>query len=420
MLERVERDSAWADLALHAALRESGLPRADRALATELTYGSLRLRGRLDAALAQALDRPVTEVEPAVRNALRLGAYQLLFMDRIEPKVAVSATVDLVRSVGRERAVGFTNAVLRALSALVQDRALRFPDPDEQPVAYLTEWGSLPEWIAAAWVRQFGVDEAIELAEASLRPPPRTVRVSATSDVDDVATRLRGRRCARAPRGVTGCATDPVAEPGFERGEWTVQDEASQLVGVMVDAQPGMTVVDCCAAPGTKTFQLAEAVGPGGEVIALDSNESRLSFVYKGAERLRLRNVRPLVRDVAKGFDLRGPQSFPRVLVDAPCSGLGVLRRNPDARWRIGPDDVSRLADRQRELVSSAARYVDRGGTLVYSVCTFTPEETDGVARRFLEAHDEWTQDGELRTLPHRDGCDGFYATRFVRRSPGR
>lgn len=429
VLLRVDRDRAYADLALNTTLRALELPRRERALATELCYGTLRLRGRIDAALGQVLERELARVEPAVLNMLRLGAYQLLFLERVHPGIAVSESVDLTRALGFERAAGFVNAVLRQLAQRAQ--ALCFPDLDEDPKGYLVQWGSLPEWLAERWLEELGATRAAALAEASLAPPPRTVRVTERADPDDVAKRLRGRRCRYAPRGVTDLERDPVQDPGFDRGDFIVQDEAAQLPALLLGCRSGETAVDCCAAPGTKAVQLAELVGPSGEVIALDASQARLGLIHRNAARLRLENLRILQRDATRGFDLRGQQRFPRILVDAPCSGLGVLRRNPDARWRLEPDDIPRAAERQVALLRSAARYVGEDGSLVYSVCTQTPEETTGVLSRFLEHEPGFRVDDPrphlpaaaaalvgvddaLATSPDRHVCDGFWAVRLV------
>jgi 16S rRNA (cytosine967-C5)-methyltransferase len=426
----VERDRAYADLALHAELRRSDLDRRDRALATELTYGSLRLRGRIDYELQSVLDRDLEKVDRNLRNLLRLGGYQLLFCSGIRQAAAVSESVDLAKNAGLGRAAGLVNAVLRQLARKAE--ATRFPDLEEDPVGYLMHWGSLPRWIAERWLDAFGPLEAAQLAESSLRPPPRTVRVSASADFDAVAKRLGGRPCRFAPRGLTELRSDPVQDRGFGEGEFSIQDEASQLVPQLLGAEPGETVVDCCAAPGGKALQLAERVGPEGEVIAFDLHERRLALVRRDARRLGLSNLRLLQRDATHGFDLRGAQVFRRILVDAPCSGLGVLRRNPDARWRLEPEDIPRMAERQLALLRSAARYLDDGGVLVYSVCSLDPEETDGVVEALLSAEKMLRRDtvapwlpesarelvdreGALRCLPHRHGCDGFFAVRFVR-----
>jgi 16S rRNA (cytosine967-C5)-methyltransferase len=433
VLERVERDRAFADIVLHAALGTARLERRDRGFATELAYGTLRLRGRLDAALAQSLDRPFQKLEPVVRNLLRLGAYQLLCLPNVPDPAVVDETVTLARKVGVERATGFANAVLRGLARKRDAGALVYPDFATDPIGHIETWGSLPRWLAERLVDQLGAPEALAFALACTEAPPRTVRVTARADRDAVAQALGGRPTRFAPQGVTNAALDPVRAEGFDRGEWVIQDEASQLVPLLLGAEPGDTVVDCCAAPGTKSVQLAEQVGPRGEVIALELHRSRLALIHSAARRLGLSNLRPLERDVAQGFDLQGQRWFRRILVDAPCSGLGTLRRNPDARWRVRPDDVLRAADSALSILASAARYVEEGGVLVYSVCTFTPEETSGVTARFLESHPDFRVDDPrpflpepartlvtsadaLATWPQRDGCDGFFAVRMVRK----
>ena len=433
VLERVERDRAFADLALHAALGTARLERRDRAFATELAYGTLRLRGRLDAALGQGLDRPLKRVEPALLNLLRLGAYQLLCLTGVPDPAVVDETVSLARKIGLERATGFTNAVLRGLARKRDENGIAYPDFAADPVGHVESFCSLPRWLAERLVAELGAEEARAFALACTEPPPRSVRVCAGFDRLAVAQALGGRPTRYASDGVTGAALDPVRAEGFDRGEYVVQDEASQLVPLLLGTEPGETVVDCCAAPGTKAVQIAEQVGPRGEVIALELHRARIALIHNAARRLRLQNLRPLERDVAKGFDLQGRAFYKRILVDAPCTGLGTLRRNPDARWRLRPEDVPRAAESALSILSSAARYVEEGGVVVYSVCTFTPEETTGVLTRFLESHPDFRVDDPrpllpeparelaadgraLATWPQRHGCDGFFAVRLVRK----
>jgi 16S rRNA (cytosine967-C5)-methyltransferase len=431
VLVRVERDRAYADLTLHAELPRAALARRDRALATELCYGTLRMRGRLDAALAQVLTRPLADLEPAPRNLLRIAAYQILGQGgSVPPPLLVSETVDLARKLGIDRAAGLLNAVLRQL--VKRKDTLEYPSFASDPVGHLRDYCSLPQWLAERWLAELGPTEARALALASLRRAPSTVRLSAGADRKAIMKRLGGNACTFAPDGLTDLERDPIGDPAFADGELTVQDEASQLVPLLVGARPGDRVVDCCAAPGTKTVQLAQQVGAYGEVIALDRNEARLALIRQAAHRLRLKNVRALARDVRHGFDLQGQMQFRAILVDAPCSGLGTLRRNPDARWLLDPSSIARNAELAGELLDSAARYVEPGGALVYSVCTITPEETHGVVDAFLERSGKFRRDharpwlppaaarlvnaqGALATLPHRDGCDGFFAQRLMR-----
>jgi 16S rRNA (cytosine967-C5)-methyltransferase len=431
VLERVERDRAFADLALHAALRDAGLARRDRAFATELVYGTLRLRGRLDAALEQVLDRPLRKIEPPLRQLVRLGAYQLMALPGARAAAAVDESVKLVKQGELARASGLVNAVLRALARAVENDALRFPSLAEDPLGHLCQWLSLPRWLAERWLAELGPQAAAALAETCLGPPPRSVRVAARADRDALARELGGQPTRFAPRGITGLARDPVSQPAFARGEISVQDEASQLVPLLLGAGSGDVVVDCCAAPGAKTAQLVEQVGERGEVIALELHAARLGLIRRALERTGARNVRVLQRDVRQGFDLQGAMQYGYLLVDAPCTGLGTLRRNPDARWRLAPEDVGRAAEAQLAILSSVARYAGQGGVLVYSVCTFTPEETTQVIERFLADHPGFRIDDPrrllpasaeklidadlaLRTWPHLHGCDGFYAVRLV------
>jgi len=433
VLERVDRDRAFAEIVLHGALPEAQLERRDRALSTELSYGALRMRGRLDAALGQGLDRPLRRIESEVRNLLRLGAYQLLCMNGIPDAAVVHETVLLARKLGFERATGFTNAVLRGLIRKRDEGGLVWPDPVADPIGSIETWGSLPRWLAERLVAELGPTEALAFAEACTKAPPRTVRVSARGVRERVARELGGVPTLYAPTGVTNATNDPSRGAAFDRGEYVIQDEASQLVPLMLGAELSDTVVDCCAAPGTKAVQLAEQVGPRGEVIALELHRPRIALIHKSSQRLGLANIRPLERDVAKGFDLQGRSFYRRVLVDAPCSGLGTLRRNPDARWRLRPEDIPRCAERALAILSSAGRYVEEGGVLVYSVCTFSPEETTGVVSRFLEsapqfriddprpflpeaAHALVNEENALVTWPQRHGCDGFFAVRLVRK----
>jgi len=433
VLERVDRDRAFAEIVLHAALPEAQLERRDRALATELSYGTLRLRGRVDAALGQCLDRPLRRIESEVRNLLRLGAYQLLCMDGIPDAAVVHETVLLARKLGFERATGFTNAVLRGVARKRDERGFAWPDPEADPIGSIETWGSLPRWLAERLVAELGATEALAFADVCTKASPRTVRVTSRGDRERVARDLDGEFTRFAPDGVTNATQDPSRGQAFDRADYVIQDEASQLVPLLLGAEVNDTVVDCCAAPGTKAVQIAEQVGPRGEVIALEQNRTRIALIYKSSQRLGLANIRPLERDVSKGFDLQGRLFYRRILVDAPCSGLGTLRRNPDARWRVRPEEIPRCAERALAILTSAGRYVEEGGALVYSVCTFTPEETTGVVSRFLErekqfriddprpflpepAHALVTASNALETWPQRHGCDGFFAVRLVRK----
>jgi 16S rRNA (cytosine967-C5)-methyltransferase len=434
VLERVERARAFADLTLQAAFARSELGARDRAFATELVYGTLRWRGRLDFVLGRVLDRELGTLEPGVLTLLRLGAYQILFCDSVPASAAVDQTVRSARALGAERATGLVNAVLRRLAQ--QAPAIALPALADEPQAHLEHALGLPGWIAARWLTELGPAEAAALAEASNAAPPVTARANRTRISREallaaVIERFpEARACAYAPDGVVlGHGGAPASDPCFIEGLFSVQDEASQLVVELLAPQPGERILDTCAAPGTKTTAIAERVGPSGLVVALDHSAQRLALIGRSARRLGLDNVTALARDAAQPLaDLPGAP-FDRILVDAPCSGLGTLRRNPDARWRISAGDPAQLAEIQTALLASARGVLRPGGTLVYSTCTLTHEENDDVVATLLTREPGLRRagaaslpetlrplldaGGALRTWPHRHAMDGFFAVRL-------
>jgi len=441
VLERVERTRAYADITLHHALARADLASSDRALCTDLVYGTLRWRGRLDHVLEQLLDRPLDRLDAGVASALRLGAYQILFSERIPDSAAVDQAVHCTRALGVDRATGLVNAVLRRLAA-EKDR-IPIPALETDPQGHLTRALSLPPWIASLWIEQFGAEQAAQLARASNAPPPISVRVNRTRlSREDLLAELaerfpEARPCRFARDGlILGRRGRPGHDPAFLDGRYTVQDEASQLVVELLDPQPGERVLDTCAAPGTKATAIAERVGESGEVVALDRHPRRLALVSRDARRLGLSWIRAVERDATRsladlveksdgGGDSEGGP-FDRVLVDAPCSGLGTLRRNPDARWRVRPEDIHELAALQRKILGRAAAVLRVGGRLVYSTCTLVPEENERVVEGFLADAPAFRripaarlpvhlaplldEKAQLRCLPHLHDADGFFA----------
>lgn len=456
VVERVQRAGAFADLALHHALVQSRLPAADRALATELVYGTLRWRGRLDYLISQALDRELAKLEPLVTSALRVGAYQLFFSDRIPDNAAVDEAVRCVRAMGLERATGLVNAVLRRLAREGRDYA--FPPLDADPLGHLVHACSLPEWLAARWIAQYGPERAARLALSMNEPAPVTVRVNRTKTTRDALLPELRERFPEAEPGrfapdaiVLGRRGDVGQDPAFVAGLISPQDEASQLVVELLDPRPGERILDTCAAPGTKSAAIAERLDGDGFVLALDRHGKRLRLVGRGVRRLGLGGVATLEHDATKSMEELAERDgpFDRILIDAPCSGLGALRRNPDARWRLREEDLAELARVQRAIVEAAASVLRPGGSLVYSTCTVTPEENERVIRGFMATRASWRiagpdeapaslrpfmdADGFLRTgMPadleaddprerppfEESGLDGFFAVRLVRGTP--
>ena len=430
VLERVETDAAFADLALDAELQRRPLAPRDAALATELVYGTLRWQRYLDWILAPHSRRRLPTLDPRVRVLLRMTAYQIAFLERVPAFAAVNDAVTLAR---RAPGVdGYVNAVLRAFAR--RGAAEREPTPPRDPVDALATRCSFPTWLAARWVARYGGEEAEALMRALNARPPLTVRVNTLrTSRDQLAARLAEEE--RVPTRVTPLAPEGlVVEDGGDPGGWrvfaegacVVQDEASMLVARLLEPAAGATVADVCAAPGTKTTHLAQLMGNRGRVLAFDPQPSRLARVAEATARLGV-TIAETVAGPVEALAPRWAGGCDGVLVDAPCSNLGVLRRNPEVKWRRQPADLAAAGERQRDILSAAAVLVRPGGRLVYATCSLEPEENDEVARAFLAAHPAFAVEppaawpvapdaaGFVRCLPHRHGTDGFTAIRFRR-----
>ncbi len=439
VLERVQH-GAFADLALDGALEKlPDMDPRDRALATELVYGVLRYQGRLDFVLQQVCQKPLAKVEAAILILLRLGCYQILLLERIPHHAAVFETVEMARRLKLHRATGFINGMLR--SVVRQAGMLPWPDRQAQPLSYLECVLGLPRWLAASWLDSYGVEEACALAEAMLQPAPCCVRANTLKTPrNDLLKALAEDSCevrptCFAPEGVRILHGNIRHLPGHREGLFQLQDEASMLISHLLDPRPGQRILDACAAPGGKTTHIAALTGNRANIVALDLHARRIELVMRGARRLGCLGIEGRSWDLTRPAPFLEPESFDRVLVDAPCSGLGVLRRNPEIRWRRTASDIRELAGQQAVILENTASLLRPGGRLLYSLCTFTPEETEGVVRTFLAKHPDFVRcdlrattpaewhalfddAGSLRTMPHRhDGMDAFYATAFEKRA---
>jgi len=430
VLERVEADASFADLALEHELDARRLPARDAALATELVYGTLRWQRYLDWILAPHSRRPLATLDPRVRVILRMTAYQIALLERVPSFAAVNDAVTLAR---RPVGVGaFVNAVLRSFARRASRE--REPAPPLDPIDALATRCSFPTWLAERWVARYGPSDAEALMRALNERPPLTLRTNALRiGRDALAERLAaeeglgGRPTRHAPEGlVVGPGGAPGTWRAFTDGSCAVQDEASMLIARLLAPEPGSTVADVCAAPGTKTTHLAELMADRGRVLAFDREPERLARVREAATRLGITIIDARegpVEALAPGF----VDVCDGVLVDAPCSNLGVLRRNPEVKWRRQPSDLSASSRRQSEILAAAATMVKRRGRLVYATCSLEPEENEAVVHAFLGARPDFATkppdtfpvpldpDGWLRCLPHRHGTDGFTAVRFHR-----
>ncbi|OEU72372.1 MAG: 16S rRNA (cytosine(967)-C(5))-methyltransferase [Desulfuromonadales bacterium C00003093] len=435
ILLRVD-EGAFADLVLDTTLNRSQLDSRDRGLVTELVYGALRLRGRVDFALSQFCDRPLHRLQPGVLRLLRLGAYQLLELDRIPAHAAVNSSVELARELEMDQATGLINGVLRALARGKAD--IDWPDASNIR-RYLQHVCSMPVWLSKELMRLLPNAEARALGEALAQPAPYSLRVNTLKTKrDQLLTALaeaghRAHPCSYVPEGILIDKRGDGPLPGDAEGWYQVQDEASMLIAHLLDVQPGQRILDCCAAPGGKTTHIAVLTDNRAEIVALDKYPQRVALIDQGAERLGCSSIAAREWDLSEKPDFLAPASFDRVLLDAPCSGLGVLRRNPESRWNKSAVNLRELAVLQRQLLGNVAPLVKSGGRLLYSVCTFSWAETDEQVTTFLADHPEFqledlreqappewaelfTEKGTLRSYPHRHaGMDAFFAARFRR-----
>jgi 16S rRNA (cytosine967-C5)-methyltransferase len=424
VLRRVEQAGAYADRALAAEATRAGLDSRERGFATQLAYGAVQRRRTLDHVIAACAGRPVERLDAPVRDALRLGVLQLLFLDGVAPHAAVDQSVELAKAAGGP---GFklVNAVLRragrdgpALLAALGDAT-----PADAAVRH-----SVPDWIAELWWDSLGAEEARALLATVNEPAESALRVNAlVADPDAVRAELAERgvetrpapdplaAAAAIPEGlVVASAFDPSSDPLWEAGALVAQSRAAMSAARLLDPQPGMRVLDLCAAPGGKATHLAALVGPDGEVVAVERNPRRADALGRTVARLRAeRIVRVEIADAAAP---RSDGRFDAVLVDPPCSGLGTLQGRPDLRWRARPEAIDELVALQLRILGAGAAALKPGGALAYATCTICPRENERVVEAFLASHAHFALDAPARQLlPHRDGTDGFFLARLRR-----
>ncbi|KZR92390.1 Ribosomal RNA small subunit methyltransferase B [Synechococcus sp. MIT S9509] len=409
---------AYADVALERALRRRSLAPVDRGFVTELSYGAIRWRQWLDGWLDRLGKVPACKQPPRLRWLLHIGLYQLLRMERIPASAAVNTTVELAKQGKLARLAPVVNGLLRsALRAHEAGEGLALP---EEPAAALAQQHSLPLWISRGLFQWCGSEQAERVARAFNQVPPLDLRVNRLRSTPDQATALFAERSiATAP--ISGCphglqVLEPSGDlrqwPGFSEGYWCVQDRAAQWVAPLLDPRPGQRVLDACAAPGGKATHLAELMGDEGEIWAVDRSPGRLQRVAANAARLGCSSIHALASDASQLGQERPEwrNRFDRILVDAPCSGLGTLARHPDARWRVTEASVAELLKLQIVLLDGLRSLLAPGGRLVYATCTIHPSENTEQVHGWLQAHPDLVLESEQQRWPDPIGGDGFYA----------
>ena len=427
LLLKMESSASYSNILLDSALSEQGLSEREKAFAAALFYGVTERRLTLDYIIEQNSRIPFRKLEKEAVAVLRAGFYQLLYMPSVPESAAVNESVKLCRKLKAFGAEGFVNGMLR--SFIRNGKQISFEGLDE--VKTLSLKYSCPEWIAAKWLREYGEENAIKAMEASLGAPPLYARVNSTKVTDDELVNLlkkEGVKAERNPR-LNGCirlekAGEIEQLEAFKAGLFHIQDVSSQLCCLTLRPIVNETVIDICAAPGGKTFTLAELMGNNGRVLSLDLYDGRVNLIAQGAKRLGLRIVEAKQNNAVK-FSEELPQAD-RVLCDVPCSGLGVIRRKPEIKYK-SEEEFEELPRLQRAILEVSSRYVKEGGTLVYSTCTLSRAENDEVARDFAENHSEFSpivqtipyegaENNSMRTFfPEKDGGDGFFTAAFRR-----
>jgi len=436
---------AYADAALERELASlaragGGLSTADRGLATEIAYGAIRQRLLLDAWIDALGKVPALRQPPALRWLLHVGLYQLLFSDRVPAAAAVSTTVALAKRAGLAKLAPVVNGLLRSLLRRREGPVGTGPGQEPwdglalpaDPAAALAVRRSLPPWLATGLLDWLPPERAEAFALACNVVPALDLRANPLRTSRDellarfTAAGIAARALPGAPQGLTLLERvgDPRDLPGYAEGLWCVQDRSAQAIAPLLDPRPGQRILDACAAPGGKSTHLAELIGDRGEVWALDRSEARLRRLDRNAERLGLTSIRSLALDATALAEAkpRWRGSFDRLLLDAPCSGLGTLARHPDARWRITPDAIDGLVTLQRQLLEALLPLLAPGGRLVYATCTVEPRENGALIAALLEAQPAWGLLQERQWWPEppegeRGGGDGFYAA--VLQAPG-
>ncbi|PIE61441.1 MAG: rRNA methyltransferase [Desulfobacterales bacterium] len=440
LIESGQKKKATLDRSIEAAsaLIES-LSAKDRALCNALVFGVLRHRGRLDHIIQACSHRPIDRIDPIILTLLRLGVFQLVCLDRIPDFAAIHATMELSKKKVGRKAAGFINAVLRKTAT--EHSTLALPDKRKKFTTWLTATCSIPPWLGKRWVSTFGRENAEKIGRATLGIPPITLRINHLNVSRDAMLNALDQEKIFADVthysdsgiNITAIGRPVSCLPGFDQGWFQVQDEAAQLVTTLLDPRPGERILDACAGLGTKTCHMGQLMKNKGDLVANDPDVEKQKGLIAEAQRLGLTLIKTVSFDITKARleDMGG--YFQRILVDAPCTGLGVMRRNPDIRWKRRKNDIQRMAALQKKVLNAAANFVAPGGVLVYAVCSCEPEENEGVMDHFLKKRKDFTADPDefqrllpwfsapetqqfsFKTYPNHTGMDGFFTARLKR-----
>ena len=438
VLDRIEYHGAYANLEIQKAL-QGAVTKQDRAFITELVYGSVRMKLALKWVISQFVSIRWKKIDENIRLVLMLGVYQLLFMDKVPARAVCNEMVDLTKAISNKGAAGFVNGVLRNI--VRNSHRISWPDKEKDPVKYLSVTYSHPQWIVEKWFERFGAADTEALCKYNNLPATLTARTnSLKTTISQVKSSLEMENVTVTqgkllPEALHIKAQKRIDElETFKTGKFILQDESSMLPAKILCPEPGSFVIDGCAAPGGKTTQLAEIMGNSGKILACDIHQHKLRLVEINKERLGCHIVEERLMDARKLGDLF-PNQVDYLLLDVPCSGLGVLSRRADARWRKSPDDILHMVELQWQIFTKASRCLKKNGVLVYSTCTIEREENENMINRFLakfedfkavditpylpftltNADAETARNGYLQMLPQHYGVDGFFVAKIRR-----
>jgi len=439
ILNRIEGTTLHPDRLLTDAFkRYRYFNSLDRAFLTELTYGVIRWREKLDWVIRHFSKILIEKIELETLNILRLGLYQILFLSRTPSSAAVNESVELAKRFRGKGGAGFVNAVLR--SAIRQKDEIRYPDIHEDPVLHLSVVQSHPLWLVQRWVREMGVEETLQICMFNNQISPLTLRTNTLKiNRKGLLEKLKEEELSPIPtayseEGIKLQHPPPTSElPFLRKGLAIIQDEASQLVASILNPKPGEQILDACAAPGGKATHMAQKMENQGNIYALDLSKGKLDLIEELRERLGIRIVKTIKGDASKFLSFPQGMKFDRILADVPCSGFGTLRRNPDLKWRKGEVDIQRMSELQFSILRNLSRYVKEGGVLIYSTCTVFREENEDVVEKFLKGHSEFQLDrmdnllsekcrplihgSYFKTFPPKGEMDGFFVARLIKLS---
>ncbi|NLG89620.1 MAG: 16S rRNA (cytosine(967)-C(5))-methyltransferase RsmB [Clostridiaceae bacterium] len=432
-LIEIETKNAYSNLALKKLLRSDSLDARDRAFISELVYGTVSRRLTLDWIISQFSKTKLKKISLRVLSILRLGVYQIMFLDRVPDSAACDTSVELAKKYAKESS-GFVNGILRNISR--NSAEIHMPENTGSDAYELSIKYSFPEFLVEDWLNEYGREFTEKILESLLTRPDFYVRVNTLKTTPEaVIDELSAEGFEVRPGRFLNEAliirnvSDISSLKAYSEGRITVQDESSMLVTKILDPRPGEKILDICAAPGGKSTHIAEHMKNEGHIAAWDVHEHKVKLIWNNAQRLGVKIIEPALRDALEpAAELEG--RFHRVLVDAPCSGTGIIRRKPDIKWHRKPEDFGKLVEMQQKILYNASRYVMPGGVLVYSTCSLDPRENSAVVNAFVRENTDFilepisdlpgiigdkkeTAGGMLNLYPHIDGTDGFFIAKI-------